>query len=324
MRSRSTLAALCFLLLVSIPAWAGQHSKRKTKAKAKAEISRIGDRDLTKGDLDLYSQQREFDLGKEMAEQVEELATPFNDPSTVRYVQALTDRIVRSSDAKIPVQVRVIYSNQVNAFALPGGYLFVNTGLILRTRSEAELAGVLAHEVAHIADRDATREMSQQEVMKWMSLPLLYIGGPAGFAIHGGLLLAEPLSAMAFSRHAEQRADFLGLQYLYKSGYDPEAYVDFFERVKTLEKDPQGMIARAFASHPLTKERIIAVEREIQKDLPPRSEYVETTSAYQNMRDRLEQIMRDQMTFISGPETPNPPALKKGFASKAGHAREIR
>lgn len=303
-----------------MPAWARQHSK----AKAKAQVNRIGDRDLTKGDLDFYSPEREFEIGKEMARQVEELTTPFDDPLTDKYVQALADRIVRSSDAKIPVQVRVIDSNQVNAFALPGGYLFVNTGLILRTRSEAELAGVLAHEVAHIADRDATREMSEEDVVKWMSLPLLYVGGPAGFAIHGGLALAAPLSAMAFSRHAEERADVLGLQYLYQSGYDPEAYVDFFERMKDLEKDPRSLIARAFASHPLTKERIVAAEREIQKDLPARPEYVETTSAYQQMRDRLEQMVRDQMTFVSEPETPNPPILRRDFGGKAVHTGDPR
>jgi predicted Zn-dependent protease len=314
MRSRIAVFGLCFLL-GSIPAWARQHSKAGAKAKAQTEINRIGNRDLTKGSLDLYSWQREFQIGKEMAERVEELTTPLNDPATQEYVQALADRIVRNSDAKIPVQVKIIYSNQVDAFALPGGFLFVNSGLILQTHSEAELAGVIAHEVAHIADRDATRQMTQAEVLQWLSLPLLYVGGPAGFAIRGSFAVAGPLGARVFSRRAEERADFLGLQYMYKSGYDPEGYVDFFERVKNLEKDPKSMIARAFASHPLTKDRVVAAQREIARDLPSRPEYVVTTSAYQHVKDRLEQMMRDEMTDIPN-QAPKVPVLKKGFLSK--------
>ena len=321
MRSRITWIGLSLFFLGATPAWARQHGQH---AKAQAQLGRIGARDLTKGDLDLYSPQRELAIGKAMAQQIEELTTPLGDPPTEAYMQGLVNRIVRHSDARIPVRLRIIDSPQVDAFTLPGGYMFVNTGLILETRSEAELAGVVAHEVAHVADRDATRELTQQEVMKWMSLPLLYLGGPAGFAIHGGLALAEPLGAMAFSRHAEERADFLGLEYLYKAGYDPEAYVDFFERLKNLGKKPKGLIARAFASHPLTRQRIVAAQREIERDLPPRAEYVETTSAYQNMRNRLEQLMRDQMTFISGPATPKPPALEQDFSVKGVHSEGKR
>ncbi|HVB34018.1 MAG TPA: M48 family metalloprotease [Patescibacteria group bacterium] len=311
MRSLIASAGLCFLVFGSSPARAA----RRQHSKAEANLARIGRRDITKGDLDLYSPRREIEIGKEMAQRIEELVTPLDDPSTDAYVQGLADLIVRHSDARVPVQVGIIYSNQVSAFALPGGFLFVTTGLILQTRSEAELAGVLAHEVAHIADRDATRQMTQADVLKWMSLPLLYFGGPAGFAIRGSIAIAGPLSAMVFSRHAEERADFLGLQYLYKSGYDPEGYVDFFERVKKLEKAPDGMMARAFASHPLTKDRIVAAEREIQKDLPPRAEYVVTTSSYQDMRNRLVQMMRDEMTVVPYLK-PKAPVLKTGFAAK--------
>lgn len=318
MRTRIAWTGFCVFLLAVAPAWARQHGK------AKSQLSRIGARDLTKGDLDLYTPQRELQLGKAMAREVEELTTPLGDPQTEAYMQRLVNRIVRHSDAKIPVQVRIIYSRKVNAFTLPGGYMFVNTGLILETQSEAELAGVIAHEVAHVADRDATRELTQQQVMKWMSLPLMYLGGPAGFAARGGLALAEPLGAMAFSRHEEEKADLLGLEYLYKAGYDPEAYVDFFERVENLKKDPKGLIARAFASHPLTRRRIVAAQRDIEKDLPPRPEYVETTSAYQDMRNRLEQIMRNQMTFVSGPETPETPAIQREFSVKGAHSEGKR
>lgn len=309
MHSRITSVGLSLLLLGFAPALAAQHSK------AAERLGQIGRRNLTKGDLNLYSQQQGFEIGREMARRIEELTTPLDDPPTRAYMQALADRIVRHSDAKIPVQVRIIFSNQVSAFALPGGYLFVTTGMILQTRTEAELAGVLAAEVAHVADRDATRQMTQKAVMRWASLPLLYLGGPAGFALRGTVAIAGPLGAMEFSRHAEERADFLGLQYLYQSGYDPEGYVDFLERVRRLQKSPQGRIARAFSPHVLRKDRVVAAQREIQKDLPARPEYVVTTSSYEHMRNRLEQIMRDQMTFISAP-VPKGAALKKGFAGK--------
>lgn len=308
-RNPIAFAAFGLFLLGCPPVQAAQ------QLKPEKDLTRIGSRNLTKGDLDLYSFPEEFEIGKQMAQRIEDLVTPLDDPPTHAYMQSLADRIVRNSDAKIPVRIQVIYSNRVDAFALPGGFLFVTTGLILRTRSEAELAGVIAHEVAHVADRDATRQMTQAELLRWMSLPLLYFGGPAGFAIRGSIALAGPLGASAFSRRAERRADFLGLQYLYKSGYDPEAYVDFFERMRKLEKQPHGMIARAFSSHPLTRRRVKAAEREIEKDLPPRPEYAETTSAYQNMRNRLEQMMRDQMTDIPY-AAPKAPVLKSGSGAK--------
>lgn len=317
MRCRIASAVLCTFLWGCFPAQARQ------RAHPQGGLNRIGSRDLTKGDWDLYSPRREYKIGKSMAQQVEHLVTPLDDPLTRTYVQNLADRIVRHSDAKVPVDMKIIYSNEVDAFALPGGFVFITTGLILRTRSEAELAGVVAREVAYTAERDATREMTQEAVLNWMSLPLLEYGGAAGFAIGGSIVMAEPLGSRVFNRRAEERADFLGLQYLYKSGYDPEGYINFFERVKRLEKVPRGIVARAFSPHSLIQRRITAAEREIQKDLPARQEYVETTSAYQLMRERLDQIVRDQTTAVPRPVS-KIPVLKKGFAARCSHPEDWR
>jgi predicted Zn-dependent protease len=310
MRRLLASVALSFLTLIPVTALAGQKKKNPMD-----DPSRIGRRDVNKQSLNLYSRRRAIEMGRQMARQIEDLVTLYDDPSTETYVQRLTDRIVRHSDAKIPVRVEVILSPEVDAFALPGGHLFVTTGLILKAHNEAELAGVIAHEVAHIADRDATRKMTEQKVWNWISLPVLIVGGPAAFTLQQGV--AGPLAMIVFSRAAERRADNLGLQYLYESGYDPEGFIDFFERARRLEKDPDGGIAAAFSSHPLTRDRVAAAEREIERDLPPRRQYVVTTSAFQHVKAGLEQYMRDEMPLV--PATPKKPVLRN--RSKAKHFR---
>jgi predicted Zn-dependent protease len=287
------------------------------KQAAKKELGSIGRRDLTKGSLDFYSPQRELEMGREMARQIEMLVRMDEDPGLNRYVQNLTDLIVRHSDAKLPIRARVIDSNEVNAFVLPGGFLYITTGMILKTHSEAELAAVIAHEVAHVAARDITRQMTKTQIWNWMSVPLLFVGGPVAYGVQQSMMVGGPLTLMLFSRRAERAADFHGLQYLYKAGYDPVASIAFFERVKKLEKDPQSPIARAFSSHPLTKDRVKAAERHLRRDLPARDEYVVTTSRYQQEKAKLEQILRDEMPLI--PAKPKEPVLKDGAGGK--HSR---
>jgi predicted Zn-dependent protease len=312
---RSLTASLVLLLSVApVTAFAGQ------KVKTLDNPGRVGSRQIAKGEPDFYSREREIEMGKQMARQLEELATVYTDPATEAYVQRLTDRIVRHSDAKMPVVVKVILSNEVDAFALPGGRLYLTTGLILRTRNEDELAGVIAHEVAHIAARDATRQMTRQKILNWMSLPMLMFGGPAYF-IGESMNAAGPLALLMFNRSAERRADNLGLQYLYDSGYDPLGFVNFFERARKLEKDPHGGIARAFSTHPLTRDRVRAAEREIERDLPPRAEYVVTTSAYLHVRSRIEEYLRDQMPLV--PAAPKKPVLRKHTGKKDFRPEEM-
>jgi predicted Zn-dependent protease len=301
---RSLAASMVLLFLTVVPA----NIYGRQRKNPLDDPARIGHRQIAKGEPDFYSPEREMEIGKEMARQFEELATLYDDPPTEVYMGELTNRISRHSDVKIPVEVKVILSNEVDAFALPGGRLFVTTGLILRTQSEDELAGVVAHEMGHIAARDATRQMTRQKILNWMSLPFMLFGGPAYF-IGESLNAAGPLALLMFDRSAERRADNLGLQYLYESGYDPLGFVNFFERARRLEKDPDGGIARAFSSHPLTRDRVRAAEREIDRELPPRAQYVVTTSTYEHMKVRLQQYMRDQMPLI--PATPEKAVLQK-------------
>lgn len=305
---RGVIASVATLLLFVAPASARPGQKKNPKD----DPSRIGSRDITKGSLDMYSRQHEIEMGREMARQVERFVSIDDDPQLTGYLQHLTDRIVRHSDSKLPMRVEVIESNEVNAFALPGGYLFIDTGLIMKTRSEAELAGVIAHEVAHVAARHATREMTDAEIWNWMSLPLLLFGGPVEFTIQESLNVAAPIAFMEFSRRDERQADALGLQYLYESGYDPQAFLSFFERAKQMEKDPGELIPRGFSSHPLTKDRVKAAERQIQKNLPSRPQYVVDTSAYELTRARLAQFLRDQMPLGPAPDQQKPVLRQSG------------
>jgi len=255
---------------------AGDHKASATSA----------DADPGKG-VNFYSLEREVEMGRQMAAEVDRQARFLDDPVVTEYVNRLSQNLVRNSDARVPFIVRVIDSNEVNAFALPGGFLFVNTGLVLHAKSEAELAGVLAHEIAHVAARHGTKQATRSELVNYASMPLVFAGGWAGYAVRQLAALAVPLGFLQFTRGMEKQADALGLEYLYRSGYDPLAFVDFFERVETLEKTRPGLVARVFSTHPMTASRIKAAQKMMQRRLAPRSEYVVDTSEFQDIRGRL-------------------------------------
>ncbi|HLK67967.1 MAG TPA: M48 family metallopeptidase [Bryobacteraceae bacterium] len=259
------------------------------KDKPKKGPDDIGNEDPGKG-VNFYTLEREIALGRQMALEVERESRPVYDPTISEYVSRLGQNIVRNSDAKVPFTIKVLDSDEVNAFALPGGFMFVNTGLILKADNEAELAGVLAHEIAHVAARHGTRQATRGELINYASIPLIFIGGWAGYAVRQAAQLAIPLGFLKFSRGMETEADQLGLAYLYKSGYDPIAFVDFFERIETVEKKKPGSIARAFSSHPMTSDRIHHAQKEIQNDFVAQSTYVLDTSEFHDVRDRLERI----------------------------------
>ena len=240
--------------------------------------------------VNIYSLQREVELGRQMAAEVERQVRMLDDPVVAEYVNRLSQNLVRNSDARVPFTVKVIDSNEVNAFALPGGFLFVNTGLLLRAESEAELAGVLAHEIAHVAARHGTKQATRRELLNYVSMPLVMAGGWVGYAVRQLVGVAVPMGFMQFTRGMEKQADALGLEYLYRSGYDPLAFVDFFERVATLEKARPGLVARVFSTHPMTAGRIRAAQRMIQRRLEPRPEYVVDTSEFENIRSRLARL----------------------------------
>jgi len=297
---RRAIACLLAAFLLAAPA-ASVAQKKKPKQK-NADVENIGRRDVNRGSWNLWSPERELELGQQMATDTERSVALLNDPVVVSYVQEVAERISRNSDSQLPVQVRVVDSGEVNAFALPGGHFFVNTGLLLEAQTEAELASVIAHEIAHVAARHATKQMTKAQIWNFLSIPLAFVGGPAAYWIHQGLTIAVPLTFLKFSRNAEREADFLGLQYHHAAGYDPVAFVDFFERMKRLEKDKKGGIAKAFSTHPMTKDRILAAGRTIEQVLPEREAYVVNTSSHDEMRDYLGRLLGERKrTEEAGP-----------------------
>jgi predicted Zn-dependent protease len=242
--------------------------------------------DPSKG-VNFYSLDRELTLGRGMAMEVERESRLLDDPVVAEYVNRVGQNLVRNSDAKLPFTIKVIDSDEINAFALPGGFMFVDTGLVLKAENEAELAGVLAHEIAHVAARHGTRQASRAEIFNYASIPLIFMGGWAGYAVRQVAVLAVPMGFLQFSRGFEAQADYLGLQYMDRSGYDPIAFVDFFEKIETLEKRKPGTIARAFSSHPMTASRIRSAQKEIQQDLQVRPQYVLDTSEFHEVKARL-------------------------------------
>ena len=195
---------------------------------AKYDVSQIGKRNVGSG-LDFYSLDREVGLGHQLSLEIERQARLVTDPVITEYINRIGQNLVRNSDARVPFTIKVLDNDEVNAFALPGGFFYVDSGLILAADNEAELAGVMAHEIAHVAARHATKNMTRAQIWNMASVPLIFIGGPVAFAISEVAGLAVPLGFLKFSRDAEREADLLGLQYDYASGYDPEAFVEFLK-----------------------------------------------------------------------------------------------
>lgn len=225
-----------------------------------------------------------------MSREVEREARMVYDGAIAEYINRLGQNLVRNSEAKVPFNIKVIDSDEVNAFALPGGFMYVNTGLILRADSEAELAGVMAHEIAHVAARHGTRQATRGELINYGSIPLIFLGGWVGYAVRQAAAIAVPMGFLRFSRGMETEADYLGLQYVYKSGYDPLAFVDFFEKIQAFERSRPGSVAKVFSTHPMTGDRIRHAQKEIQNEFKALPEYVVDTSEFHDVRDRLARI----------------------------------
>jgi predicted Zn-dependent protease len=255
----------------------------------KKDPEAIGDRDVGKG-VNFYSLEKEIALGKQLAQEVERQAKIIDDPIIAEYVNRVGQNLVRNSDAKVPFTIKVLDTEEVNAFALPGGFFFVNSGLILKADTEAELAGVMAHEIAHVAARHGTRQATRGELINIGTIPLIFMGGWTGYIIRQGAGLAIPMGFLQFTKAFEREADYLGLQYLYKAGYDPTAFVDFFEKIQTLEKKKPGTMAKVFSTHPMTDDRIKTAQTEIDKILVAKPEYVVNTSEFNDVKGRLNML----------------------------------
>jgi predicted Zn-dependent protease len=292
------------------PATSSSDTSKDTKSKgSKKDPDDIGDRNVS-GKVNFYSLEKEIALGKQLAQQVERGSKVVNDPIVAEYVNRIGQNLVRNSDAKVPFTIKVIEDPTVNAFALPGGFFFVQTGLILKADNEAELAGVMAHEIAHVAARHGTRQATRGEIAQLATIPLIFMGGAAAYGIYQASGLLVPMGFLKFSRNFEAEADYLGVQYMYKTGYDPEAFVDFFEKIQTLEKRKPGTIGKLFSSHPPTDDRIKKSQQEIA-GLKPRAEYVVTTSEFNDVKARLAMLENQKRPDKASADDPNKPTLRR-------------
>ncbi len=281
----------------------------------KKDPDQIGNRDVGKG-VNFYSLEKEIALGKALAQDVERQARIISDPVIAEYVNRVGQNLVRNSDAKVPFTIKVIDSEEVNAFALPGGFFFVNSGLILKADNEAELAGVMAHEIAHVAARHGTRQATRGEIANLATIPLIFMGGWTGYGIQQAASILVPVGFLKFSRGFESEADMLGLEYMYKAGYDPTAFVDFFEKIETLEKRKPGTMAKVFSTHPMTDDRIKSAQKNIQQLLEAKPEYVLTTSEFNDVKSRL--LAMHNKRKIEDPKDANKPQLRRAPGSTTG------
>jgi predicted Zn-dependent protease len=275
----------------------------------------IGNRDVGKG-VNFYSLEKEIALGKQLAQEVERQARIVDDPIIAEYVNRIGQNLVRNSDAKVPFTIKVIDSDEVNAFALPGGFFFVNTGILLKADNEAEMAGVMAHEIGHVAARHGTRQATKGQLVNIGTIPLIFMGGWTGYGIRQALGLAIPMGFLKFSRADESEADLLGLEYMYKAGYDPTAFVDFFEKIQSLEKKKPGTISKVFSTHPPTDDRIKAAQSNIEKYLKAKPEYVVTTSEFNDVKLRV-MAMHNRRKLDDAKDTARP-RLRRAPGSGSG------
>ncbi|HTT24314.1 MAG TPA: M48 family metalloprotease [Candidatus Sulfotelmatobacter sp.] len=271
---------------------------------AKYDVNRIGHRGVGHG-FNIYSLKRERQLGETLAAAFNQNSRIVNDPILNDYVNRLAQRIVRNSDAEVPFTVRLIDSSEIpRAYGLPGGFLYVDSALIFAADSEAELASVMAHEIAHVAARHATRALTRKDLLKLTS-ELSLLTGPAGVIMEDAGGVAGPLSVKKFSRDSEYEADLLGIEYAYSAGYDPEALLSALEKLRAMEADRSAAfakipgyhlatklpfhekVARGFSNYPVTEDRIRRLQSEIAAFLPDRKEYIVDTDEFQEIKSHL-------------------------------------
>lgn len=321
-KTLSRMAAVALVLtLVPPAAFAGQDKKNDKQQVAKAadmkplaekeDPTKIGQRNINKRQIDFYSLEKESALGAQLAAQVAQQAQFIDDPIITEYVNRVGQNIVLHSDAKVAFTIKVIDSDDVNAFALPGGYFFVNKGLLLAADNEAELAGVMAHEIAHVAARHGVENASKGTLLNYATIPLIFLGGGIGYAARSAASLLVPISFLKFSRNAEFEADMLGAQYMWAAGYDPRALSDFFKKLDGKEKKKPGTLAQVFRTHPMSSDRDVRVTALIAR-FPLKDEYIVTTSEFDRVKARLISITNaPDRTGSPRDEGPKRPTLKR-------------
>jgi predicted Zn-dependent protease len=323
-RMKGSVALVCSLL-VAIPALAADPANPTSDQPVKTyhdgsirDISAIGNRNVgcNRGITNWYTLDHQIAMGKQYSEQVESTTKLIKDPVITEYVNRVGQNLVRNSDSQVPFIIKVVDSDDVNAFALPGGFFYVNSGLILAADNEAELAGVMAHEIAHVAACHIARENTRGQLLNLASIPLIFVGGGIGYAVQSAAGLALPMGFLKFSRGFEAEADYLGVQYLYKSGYDPQAFTAFFEKVEAMEKKRPGTLAKAFDTHPQTPDRLEKTQHEINTLLPAEPQYKLDSSEFQDVKARLAQL--ENRHKIDDQKDSNHPTLRRATPTDTG------
>ena len=280
----------------------------------KSDVDAIGNRKIgTRGAGNWYSIESDIKMGKQYSQMVDSSSKFVTDPMVTEYVNRLGQNLVRNSDAQVPFTFKIIDSDVVNAMSLPGGFVYVDSATILAADGEAELAGVMAHEIAHVCARHATRQLTRSQYANLATIPLIFVGGGIGYAAYEAAGLAIPLTMLSFQRGFEAEADYLGLQYMYKAGYDPQSFVSFFEKLQAMEKKKPGTLSKAFASHPQTPDRIAQSQQEIEKILPMRPEYTVTTSEFDDIKSRLASL--ENRRKVNDNKDTNKPSLRRTSAT---------
>jgi predicted Zn-dependent protease len=274
-----------------------------------SNVEDIGNRDINKGSINFTSLEKEIALGRSLSAEIEKQVKLVSDPEVTEYVSRVGQNIVRNSDAKVPFTIKVIDSEEINAFALPGGFLYVNSGLITTADEESELAGVLAHEIAHVAARHGTEQQAKATIADFARIPLVIFSGGLAQLVYNVYGLVVPLQFLQFSRGAEAEADYLGVQYMYKTGYDPASFISYFEKVRAQEKKKPGKLSKIFSTHPPTADRIEKSQKNIATVLPDRDEYVLSTSEFDKIKAKL--IALDNARKPAPGEDSKRPTLKR-------------
>ncbi len=287
----------------------------KVKPGSIDDVNAVGNREIGgRGIGNWYSTDYEIRMGQSYAQQVEKAAKLITDPVVTEYVNRIGQNIVKNSDCKVPFTIKVIDTDEINAFALPGGFFYVNSGLILNADEESELAGVMAHETAHVCAHHIAKEMTRANYAQIGMIPvMILVGGWTGYGIYEGSQLAIPMAFLKFDREFETQADYLGIQYMYRAGYDPQAFITFFEKIQALQKRKPGLVSKAFSDHPQTPDRILHSQEEIARILPARDEYTVTTSEFDDVKARLARI--ENKRRLSDSKNAKKPSLRKAGTS---------
>ena len=274
---------------------------------AKKDPDQIGTRDVSKG-VNFYSIEKEMALGKQLSQQLEKNQKLVSDKLITEYVNRLGQNLARHSDTKIPLTVKVVEGLDPNAITLPGGYIYVQTELIRTADTEAQLAGAIAHEIAHVAARHATRQATKEDITQIATIPLIFMGGWPGICIRGASSLVAPMGFLALQRENEAEADLLGLQYLYKTGYDPLGMVEIFEKIFSADDRKHGKLANLTSTHPAADNRLVNVQKNIEELLKAQPQYIVTTSEFADVKARLLALDWDRKPEPVGPK---PPTLRR-------------